>query len=348
MHRDIGRFASSTVLFLSLIAASTVGLATPAGALSSGAVLCDSPDYSCATGGYNYATAQSSGWPWSSYGGPWPSYNSYGPHNCTLYAAYKLEQNGVTLNWSDNASGWAIDAAQRGVLVNGSPAVGSIAQWNSGHVAYVEAVGPDYIITTDDNYGYNHTTEQRRSPGYGWPDNFIHFRDQGGGGTSGPETAFQANTGILWSIGVDNHGPWGLGMKNGTSPAITSLGSGYQVAFQANTGSLWTVGVAGNRDWGLGMMAGTSPAITSVGFGYEVAFQGKTGSLWTVGVADNRDWGLGMMAGTSPSVTALTTGGFEVAVQANTGNLWTVGAAGNRDWGLGMMAGTSPAISLSR
>jgi Peptidase family M23 len=166
--------------------------------------------------------------------------------------------------------------------------------------------------------------------------------------SSAYETAFQANTSDLWTVGSDSHGAWNLGLMKGTSPSIVNLaGGGYEVAFQANTSSLWTVGRAGNRDWGLGMMAGTSPSITALaGGGYEVAFQANTSDLWTVGNAGNRDWGLGMMAGTSPSIAGVG-GSFEVAFQANTSSLWTVGEDNHRAWNLGMRSGTSPSIAAA-
>ena len=169
------------------------------------------------------------------------------------------------------------------------------------------------------------------------------------GGASGYEVAFQANTGSLWSVGVENHGAWGLGMMPGTSPAIARLSNGgYEIAFQANTGSLWTVGDDGNTNWGLGMMAGSSPAITGLASGgFEAAFEANTTSLWTVGLGGGSDlhgaWGLGMYRGSSPAISAVGSG-YEVAFEANTTSLWTVGAAGNTNWGLGMMAGTSPSI----
>jgi surface antigen len=164
------------------------------------------------------------------------------------------------------------------------------------------------------------------------------------------ETAFEANTSSLWSVGEDPRGAWGLGMMNGTSPAITAVNGSNEVAFQANTGSLWTVGEDPHGAWGLGMMPGTSPAITSLaGGGYEVAFQANTGSLWTVGAGGDVNWGLGMMNGTSPAITGLAGGGYEVAFQANTGSLWTVGQGGGSSspgaLGLGMMNGTTPAIT---
>jgi GH25 family lysozyme M1 (1,4-beta-N-acetylmuramidase) len=159
------------------------------------------------------------------------------------------------------------------------------------------------------------------------------------------ETAFQANTGNLWTVGTGGDKDWKLGMMDGTSPSIAAVKGGFEVAFEANTTDLWTVGDAGNRDWKLGMMPGTSPSIAALpGGGFQVAFQANTGDLWTVGDAGDRDWKLGMMKGTSPSIAALPGGGFEVAFEANTTDLWTVGDAGNKDWKLGMMPGTSPSI----
>ena len=234
--------------------ASVVGVAGPAQA-ASGTYQCNQPSYACTTGGYSAASAQSSGWPWSYYGGKIPSYNSYGPHNCTLYAAWTLQQNGVNLNWSANARDWATYAAARAVPVNNTAAVGAIAQWNSGHVAYVEQVGNGFIITTDDNYSYNNTSRQLRTPASGWPDHFIHFKDIGTG------IAFQANTGNLWAVGAAGSGDLKLGMMKGTSPSIAAVSGGYEIAFQANTGNLWAVGAAGSGDLKLGMMAGSSPTI---------------------------------------------------------------------------------------
>jgi surface antigen len=105
-------------------------------------------------------------------------------------------ENGLPYpGWSDNAGpvtgqglGWAADAAAHGVVVNQTPAVGAIAQWNSpstgGHVAYVEQVTSSYIIVTADNYepssasylpgGWTDSYEiSLNSPAM--PDNFIHF-----------------------------------------------------------------------------------------------------------------------------------------------------------------------------
>jgi len=148
-------------------------------------VLCaPTPGYSCTDGGYSSWLASPHGWPWSWYGGNWPSYNSYGPHNCTLYVAFRLQQDGKSAAWYDNANKWASDAAAHGTTVNQSPSVGSVAQWNRNHVAYVEQVTSTYIVVTADNY---QASSASYMPG-GWtdsyeislnspamPDNFIHF-----------------------------------------------------------------------------------------------------------------------------------------------------------------------------
>ncbi len=143
-----------------------------------------SPGYACTLGGYGAWIAHPSGWAWQYYGGSNPSYNAYGPHNCTLYVAYRLQENGVTLNWSANGSAWATSAANHGASVNQTPTVGSVAQWNVGHVAYVEAVTSKYILITADNFqpygagtlpgGFSDSyIISRNSPAM--PDNFIHF-----------------------------------------------------------------------------------------------------------------------------------------------------------------------------
>jgi len=143
-----------------------------------------SPGYACTVGGYAAWLSHPSGWAWSDYGGSYPSHNTYGPHNCTLYVAYRLQESGITLSWSANAFNWASEAVSNGAVVNPTPAVGSVAQWNTGHVAYVDAVTAHYILITSDNFqpydvetmpgGFSDSFDiARNSPAM--PDNFIHF-----------------------------------------------------------------------------------------------------------------------------------------------------------------------------
>jgi surface antigen len=139
---------------------------------------CISAGYRCAGAGYRYATVSKSGWPWTRYGGSQASYNSAGPHNCTLYASYRLEKNGLRFpGWYDNAGSWFRHVSRR--KVNGRPAVGAIAEW-SHHVAYVESVGATGITITDDNYHNDQTTRQTLVWGSAhWPEHFLHLADQG-------------------------------------------------------------------------------------------------------------------------------------------------------------------------
>jgi surface antigen len=150
----------------------------PGGGSPGVTALCVSSDYSCAGGGYSGSE-------------PWGYYTAYGNrdaagrlHNCTSYAAFRLAQNGAAKpNWWGNADQWDERAAAAGARVDGIPAVGAIAQWNgpagsAGHVAYVEGVDADGIVTTDDNYSSMVTTRYRiarTSPS--WPDNFVHIAD---------------------------------------------------------------------------------------------------------------------------------------------------------------------------
>ena len=157
--------------------------------------------YCAGMGGYNATTAVASGWPWDYYGNggknDWASTNSYGPHNCTLYAAFRLAEDGVAnsgnLHLLENlgdASEWA-NSVKKYFLVNQTPAVGAIAQWNSvdgsdGHVAYVDSVDPGGAGITISEDNFMPATSPEFAGGYTariditsvsavWPANFIHF-----------------------------------------------------------------------------------------------------------------------------------------------------------------------------
>jgi surface antigen len=120
----------------------------------------------------------------------------YPGDNCTNYVAFVestfYQVPTPTYNLGDGGL-WAAAAAQHGVLVNNTPAVGSVAVWsggssgmgNEGHVAVVEAVGPNdsYIVISqqhmlDDVNGYDWTvinTDASQNQWEQWPDSFIHF-----------------------------------------------------------------------------------------------------------------------------------------------------------------------------
>jgi surface antigen len=116
--------------------------------------------------------------------------------NCTNYVAY-VESTAYQVPTPTfdlgNGGQWATAAAEHGVLVNNTPAVGSVAVWSGassgipdeGHVAIVEAVGPNnsYIVISqqhmlDDANGYDWTVinaDASQNQWEQWPDSFIHF-----------------------------------------------------------------------------------------------------------------------------------------------------------------------------
>jgi surface antigen len=112
---------------------------------------CLSYGYAC-TPGYD-ATNTEGTWAWSHYGGQY-AVNANGYHNCTLYAAWRLEQNGMSDpgNWGDAVT-WSNYTSH-----NHTPAIGSIAWWGSevdqghGHVAYVDQINGNQVHVIADNF----------------------------------------------------------------------------------------------------------------------------------------------------------------------------------------------------
>jgi surface antigen len=188
-------------------------------------VLCWQQSYACTTGGY--AGQPPSQWPskqWASGWGYWNGASVDGGgnhHNCTLYAAYREALNGAPDPGNlGNAADWAANARAEGIPVDGTPTVGSIADWTgpnqlmgvgpAGHVAYVEVVTSQYIETTEDNFGNNDTGRRRiyfGSPA--WPNAFIHF-----GGSPPPPVhltdlfLYNQSNGASWVEFANGSGGW--------------------------------------------------------------------------------------------------------------------------------------------
>ncbi len=135
-------------------------------------------------------TFNNSGATWWS-GGTVYAGNTYAFGNCTWYVYNRRMQMGLPVgsNWGD-ARTWAL-AARDSRLVDGTPSVGAVAQWNQyqggslywGHVAVVEGVYDDGSITISEmnNYAYggfdriDNRGGQHIYPGdANWPSNFIH------------------------------------------------------------------------------------------------------------------------------------------------------------------------------
>ena len=110
----------------------------------------------------------------------------YSGHNCTNYAAYRLKRDGVRepSYRLGNADTWAPNAKRNGVRVDGTPKVGAIGAWpGRRHVVYVEAIGPNYLITSEDNWpGYYPKGMYRKIKVFkgerAYPTQFIHFKSK--------------------------------------------------------------------------------------------------------------------------------------------------------------------------
>lgn len=159
-----------------VVAASATVLATGLAntAVASTHTTCESPGYSCTKEGYDGWNA---GWHQKYYG---TGLDEYRGHNCTAHAAFRLMKRGMSDPGGSfgNAKEWHSIWAQKfgEQSVNQVPAVGAIAQWTSGqygHVSVVEAVGPDYIDVTEDNW--NGPTRAKRIYRSSWPENFLHW-----------------------------------------------------------------------------------------------------------------------------------------------------------------------------
>jgi surface antigen len=127
-------------------------------------------------------------------------WNMYAGNNCTNYVAFvESSVYGVaapTYRLGD-AGQWPTTAALHGALVDHTPTIGSVAEWDGGspgipspgHVGVVEEVGPhdSYIVISQQNisdvndYGWTRINADGQGNQWEqWPSNFIHFSsDQG-------------------------------------------------------------------------------------------------------------------------------------------------------------------------
>ena len=179
MHLKSAHLAKAIALLLATLGL-IVGVTVSPSTAATYEVTCRSSGFACATGGYG---SQNLGWPDNYYGQNWEAGLV---HNCTRYAAFKLQQNGFGDPGSSFGNAYQWDDRVRSKFgadkVNGTPSVGAIAQWDSfpgdggfGHVAYVEEVGTDYIRVTDDAYDGDTTSKIIPTGHARWPSNFIHL-----------------------------------------------------------------------------------------------------------------------------------------------------------------------------
>lgn len=250
------RFAQ---FFAGVLMATTGVVAT--GLPAQAAEQCIGTDYECSYGNYGPYTNT---WADTRYFG--------GQHNCARYAAYRLAQRDVPDQgtWGD-AKNWDTNAP---FPVNGTPAVGAIAQWNEGsglgslgHVAHVDAVGTGWIEVSDDRWGS--TTRRglivkQDDTGYlPWPDNFIHVADIGGGTASR----------LVGNVNGDGRAD-AVVMFKATGTAMVALSTGTAFGYPGT----WSVGHSPNASR---YMLGD---VTGDGMDDLVAFYSSTGT-WKVSVS---------------------------------------------------------------
>ena len=174
------------------------------GAVPQNEWLCNEPGYTCANKLYAGLTG------YAGYDGPYgydiDPQGSHIAHNCTSYVAFRIYQLmgyyhapynrfGMAADWDVNVKKY-----EPAAVIGKVPNVGDIAQWNFGHVAWVERVNytasgaVSSVIISDDNLGLKFTSQRKLYPNQpvgviSWPDNFISLPLYGGGGSGNPYVA---------------------------------------------------------------------------------------------------------------------------------------------------------------
>lgn len=104
----------------------------------------------------------------------WRMYN----RECVSFVAWRLHAHnkfelpvGFGSAWQ-----WGEQAKSRGYRVDHTPSVGSVAWFNSGHVAWVAEVSGNHVVIEEYNYNYNHNY-YRRIVNKSAISGFIHFKD---------------------------------------------------------------------------------------------------------------------------------------------------------------------------
>ncbi len=215
--------------------------------------------------------------------GYWKSFNG---HNCTNYVGYMLTLNGdagpgVAMGDGENWDNVITAHPAWGYTVDGTPAVGSIAQWeansgfasSAGHVAYVESVAytsgaVSSITTSEDNYPSGPFKWRTITAGStNWPSHFLHIKD----------ATSSTGTGVGTKMMGDVNG-------DGLSDAVVMFkdsGTAF-VAFGQSDGTFgtiqtWAFGQSMNREYYLADVNGDGKADL-------VAFS-NTGGYWDVSIS---------------------------------------------------------------
>ncbi len=145
----------------------------------------------------------------------------YSGHNCTNYVAYRLKRDGVPepTYLLGNADTWAPRAKSHGVRVDSKPEVGAVGAWpGRRHVVYVEEIGSNYLITSEDNYpGYYPKGMYRKIKVFkgerAYPTQFIHFKGKSSINGPVPSVSGTAKVGSTLTAQAGSWSPSGVTLK---------------------------------------------------------------------------------------------------------------------------------------
>ena len=284
---------------------------------------CYSPNTQNCVSQWGYSGQSTWGYPVDSHG-----------NNCTNYAAFRLSQTGrVNPGNLGDASSWAVNARAKGLTVfpgTQTPQVGDVAQWNYGHVAYVEWVSADRTQFAVSETGWGPLNGFPSMSGRGifggsgrhnesaWPDNFIRFK----GGTPAnrePQGSFDAAQGGPGTVSV---GGWAF--DRDVVPAGTSV-------------HVYVGGPAGSADaegHDLGAATKSRPDVGSAypgvgdNHGFDTTFNtGKRGSQTVYVYAINQPSGNNPLIGQRTVLIGDPNpiGSFDQATSPSTGKIRVVG-----------------------
>lgn len=105
----------------------------------------------------------------------WLEYN----RECTSFVAFRLSaRNGYAMPFHANAADWVAKASKMGIPVDHIAAVGAVAWFSYGHVAWVESVSGDGKTVQIEDYNANYDGKWgERTIDATKVDDFIHFAD---------------------------------------------------------------------------------------------------------------------------------------------------------------------------
>ena len=197
-------------------------------------------------------------------------WNMYSGHNCTNYVAYRLKRDGVPQPGYrlGNADTWAPNAKRHGVLVDGKPEVGAVGAWpGRRHVVYVEEIGPNYLITSEDNWpGYYPRGMYRKIKVFkgerAYPTQFIHFKGKNTingpvptvSGTPIVGSTLTAKSGAWWPSDVSLKYQWlrdGFIIDGATKTSYTLT--------SADVGHTMTISITGSKSGFASRTASSAP-----------------------------------------------------------------------------------------